>query len=166
MAAQTAFAEGNAAYLEGDFDAAVASYLEVAEVWTSFELEYNLGVAHYKSGRIGPSILHFERAKRILPSDDDLHANLLLARAAIVDRIEEMPEIALAPLWRELTAAHRLWTWTFGSLVLWLMAFALLFLRMTSQDLTDPPQSRHCRPHLGHCGLIHGLHGTTNRPEE
>ena len=159
VAAQTTFAEGNAAYLEGDFDAAVASYLEVAEVWTSFELEYNLGVAHYKSGRIGPSILHFERAKRILPSDDDLHANLLLARAAIVDRIEEMPEIALAPLWRELTAAHRLWTWTFGSLVLWLMAFALLFLRMTSQDLTIRRSLAIVAPILGIVALFMGFMG-------
>jgi len=134
-AAQASFSAGNAAYLEGDFDAAVTSYSDAAELWTSFELEYNLGVAHYKSGRIGPSILHFERAKRIRPSEDDLHANLLLARAAVVDRIEEMPEIALAPLWRELTSAHRLAAWTVSSLIMWLLTFVMLYFRMTSRDL-------------------------------
>lgn len=133
-AAQTTFAAGNAAYLEGDFEAAISQYEEVAAAWTSFELEYNLGVAYYKSGRIGPSILHFERAKRFRPSDDDLQANMLLARAAVVDRIEAMPEIALGPLWRELTSAQRLNTWTFVSIALWALAFGLFYFRMTSRE--------------------------------
>ena len=134
-AAQAEFYAGNSAYLEGDFEAAIRHYETVAKAWTSFELEYNLGVAHYKSGRIGPSILHFERARRIRPSDDDLQANLLLARAAVVDRIEPMPEIALGPLWRELTAEHRLPGWTWSSLALWLLAFVSYFLRMRSDEL-------------------------------
>jgi len=134
-AASERFNTGNAAYLEGDLDGAIQHYEEVAEQWTSFELEYNLGVAHYKSGRIGPSILHFERARRIRPSDDDLQANLLLAKSAVVDRIEELPEIALAPLWRELTAQHRLSAWTIGAIILWFVAFLLLFLRMSIRDV-------------------------------
>ena len=132
-AAQMSFTAGNAAYLEGDFDAAIAHYEEVAAAWTSFELEYNLGVAYYKSGRIGPSILHFERAKRFRPSDDDLQANMLLARSAVVDRIEAMPEIALGPLWRELTSAQRLTTWTFLSITWWALAFCLFYFRMVSK---------------------------------
>lgn len=159
LAAQAAFHSGNAAYLEGNFDDAVASYSEAAELWTSFELEYNLGVAHYKSGRIGPSILHFERAKRIRPSDDDLHANLLLARSSVVDRIEEMPEIALAPLWRELTSAHRLWTWTVTSLVLWFLTFALLFVRMASQDMATRRGLAIVTPILGISALLLGFMG-------
>lgn len=159
LAAQDAFAAGNAAYLEGEFDAAVAAYSEAAEMWSSFELEYNLGVAHYKSGRIGPSILHFERAKRIRPSDDDLHANLLLARSAVVDRIEEMPEIALAPLWRELTSAHRLATWTVGSLALWFFTFILLYGRMTSSDLALRRGLAIAAPVLGILALFMGFMG-------
>jgi tetratricopeptide (TPR) repeat protein len=159
LAAQTAFNAGNAAYLEGDFDAAVASYSEAAELWTSFELEYNLGVAHYKSGRIGPSILHFERAKRIQPSDDDLHANLLLARSSVVDRIEEMPEIALAPLWRELTSAHRLFTWTVSSLALWMLTFLLLYVRMAAQDMAMRRGLAIVTPILGLLALLLGFLG-------
>ena len=130
------FQEGNTAYLEGDLETAIEKYEQVALSWTSFELEYNMGVAEYKSGRIGPSILHFERARRIRPSDDDLQANLLLARSAVVDRIEEMPEIALAPLWRELTAQHRLGAWTCGSLIAWALACMLLLLRMGIRDVS------------------------------
>lgn len=53
----------------------------------------------------------------------------------MVDRIEEMPEIALAPLWRELTSAHRLAAWTVSSLIMWLLTFVMLYFRMTSRDL-------------------------------
>lgn len=134
-AAAEKFQAGNAAYLEGEFDAAIELYGQVAQEWTSFELEYNLGVANYKSGRIGPSILHFERARRIRPSDDDLQANLLLAKSAVVDRIEELPEIALAPLWSELTAQHRLTGWTVGSILFWFLAFLLLVLRIFLSDV-------------------------------
>ena len=133
--ASEGFQAGNAAYLDGEFEAAIERYEQVAQEWTSFELEYNLGVAHYKSGRIGPSILHFERARRIRPSDDDLQANLLLAKSAVVDRIEELPEIALAPLWRELTAQHRMTGWTVGSIVIWFTAFLLLLLRIFLSDV-------------------------------
>ena len=159
QAAQAAFDAGNSAYLEGDFDAAVDAYTDAAALWTSFELEYNLGVAHYKSGRIGPSILHFERAKRIRPSDDDLHANLLLARSSVVDRIEEMPEIALAPLWRELTSAHRLWTWTTSSLAFWFISFLLLSIRMMSQDVAVRRGLAIATPVLGILALLLGFLG-------
>lgn len=133
--ARIQFDQGNAAYLEGDFETAIARYEEVALLWSSFELEYNLGVAHYKSGRIGSSILHFERARRIRPNDDDLQANLILARAAVVDRVEAMPDIALGPLWRELTSEHRLVGWTWSSLALWTLAALLFAVRMRSSDI-------------------------------
>lgn len=156
-AAQAQFQEGNAAYLEGDFETAIQAYTAVSEQWTSFELEYNLGVAHYKSGRIGPCILHFERAKRIRPSDDDLQANILLAQSAVVDRIEEMPEIALAPLWRELTAQHRLISWTTWSLLLWGIAFLLLLLRLQVKDVTARRMLIIAGPVLATTAVILGL---------
>lgn len=133
--AHTLFQQANTAYLEGEFETAIGFYEDVAQQWTSFELEYNLGVAYYKSGQIGPAILHFERAKRIRPGDDDLQANLLLAKAAVVDRIEEMPEVALAPLWRELTAEYRLVTWTVLSLIGWALACLLLAFRLFTKDV-------------------------------
>ncbi len=156
-AAQASFQAGNAAYLEGDFEGAIGHYASVAENWSSFELEYNLGVAHYKSGRIGPSILHFERARRIRPSDDDLQANLLLAKAAVVDRIESMPEIALGPLWRELTAEHRLAAWTWSSLITWGLAALLFLLRIRSSDLATRRTLAILAPTIALAALILGF---------
>ena len=126
------FQEGNVAYTAGDFDTAIDAYEEVATEWTSFELEYNLGGAHYKAGNIGPCILHYERARQLRPHDDDLNANLLLAQASVTDRIEALPEIGMANLWRELISQERLAGWTAASLTLWFLGFILLALRLFS----------------------------------
>ena len=50
----------------------------------SGELHYNLGNAWFRLGELGPAILHYERARRSMPRDDDLAANLALA--ALADR--------------------------------------------------------------------------------
>ena len=131
------FQRGNVAYTNGEYEEAIAAYTTVAEKWTSFELEYNLGGAHYKAGQIGPCILHYERARRLRPNDDDLSANLLLAQAAVTDRIEGMPEIGIASLWRELISQERLAGWTAASLFLWLLGFGLLGLRMFREDIAQ-----------------------------
>ena len=131
------FQRGNVAYTNGEYEEAIAAYTTVAEKWTSFELEYNLGGAHYKAGQIGPCILHYERARRLRPNDDDLSANLLLAQAAVTDRIEGMPEIGIDSLWRELISQERLAGWTAASLFLWLLGFGLLGLRMFREDIAQ-----------------------------
>ena len=136
-AAMTAFQGGNVAYTEGDYEAAIEAYTSVLDKWTSFELEYNLGGAHYKAGNIGPCILHYERARRLRPNDDDLNANLLLAQSAVTDRIEGMPEIGMASLWRELISQERLAGWTAASLLLWLVGFILLGIRMFRTDIAQ-----------------------------
>ena len=134
-AAMATFQQGNLAYTEGDHASAIEAYEKVALEWTSFELEYNLGGAHYKAGNIGPCILHYQRAKRFRPNDDDLNANLLLAQAAVTDRMEEMPEMDFAPLWRELISEERLLGWTAASLLFWLAGFSLLVFRLFSTEL-------------------------------
>ena len=135
--AMAEFQQGNTAYTQGDYDKAIEAYTSVSEKWTSFELEYNLGGAHYKAGGIGPCILHYERALRMRPNDDDLKANLLLARAAVTDRIEGMPEIGMASIWRELVSQERLTSWTIASIAFWFFGFALLALRMFQKDIVQ-----------------------------
>ena len=135
-AALEAFQRGNAAYTAGDPALAIEAYEEAAQDWTSFELEYNLGGAHYKAGNIGPCILHYQRARRFRPNDDDLNANLLLAQGAVIDRMEDMPEIDFTPLWRELISEEKLSGWIAASLFFWLLGFALLALRLFRTEVS------------------------------
>ena len=109
----------------------------MATEWTSFELEYNLGGAHYKAGHIGPCILHYERARQLRPNDDDLNANLLLAQASVTDRIEAMPEIGMASICASSFPEERLAGWTAASLLLWFLGFAGFALRLFSRDVAQ-----------------------------
>ena len=90
------FDEGNRLYQAGDFDGALDRYLRiVGEGLESGDLHYNIGNAYFKRGELGPAILHYERARRLMPGDDDLLANLALARSLTADEIVPRPRFWL-----------------------------------------------------------------------
>jgi tetratricopeptide (TPR) repeat protein len=90
------FDEGNQRYQNGDFDGAVASYARILEAGLeSGDLYYNLGNTYFKRGEIGPAILYYERARRLMPADEDLLANLALARQLTADEITPLPQFWL-----------------------------------------------------------------------
>ncbi len=83
------FDRANEAYAAGRYSEAVEGYLELARLGVEDpRLEYNLGNALFKAGRIGPAILHWERARKLDPIDRDIAANLAYARSLIEDRVE------------------------------------------------------------------------------
>ena len=85
---------GVEAYGAGDYRGALKDWQDVqATGLMSKELYYNLGNAYFKDGQLAPSILWYERALRLDPSDDDIRYNLEYARSLAQDRIEEVPEI-------------------------------------------------------------------------
>lgn len=86
------FVEGNRLYREGDFAGALESYLRIEEAgFESGPLFYNIGNAYFKQGDLGAAILYYERARRLMPGDDDLQANLELARGLTVDEVNPLP---------------------------------------------------------------------------
>lgn len=95
-AQQEIVARGNQAYQEGSYVEAVEAYEAVMEAgFTSAGLEYNLGNAYFKAGELGRAILHWERALKLAPGDEDARANLELARSLTVDSVEPMPRFWL-----------------------------------------------------------------------
>jgi tetratricopeptide (TPR) repeat protein len=86
------FVEGNRLYREGDFSGALESYLRIEEAgFESGALYYNIGNSYFKLGELGSAILYYERARRLMPGDDDLQANLELARTLTVDEVNPLP---------------------------------------------------------------------------
>lgn len=61
-------------------------------------LYYNLGNAYFKSGRLGFAILSYERARKLLPGDEDVRANLAFARTLVSGGVEP-PSLPLAIGW-------------------------------------------------------------------
>src|SRR5262245_61832934 len=90
--ATEAFLRGNKLYQAGDYAGALTAYQEVANRGlTAPELEYNLGNAALKSGKIGPAVLHFRRALARRPTYESAWINLNYARTLTQDVKSEAP---------------------------------------------------------------------------
>jgi hypothetical protein len=86
-------AEANRLYEAGQFAEAVVAYQALVDAGVEDgALYYNLGNAHFKAGDLGRAILNYRRAQALLPRDPDVAANLQLARAQAVDRLETEDE--------------------------------------------------------------------------
>ena len=79
---------GNKAYIEGNYDKAIDEYQAILEGGEySMKLYYNLANAYFKTGAIGKSILYYNKALRIAPSQEDIRHNLAIAEAQTKERI-------------------------------------------------------------------------------
>ncbi len=122
---------GVAAYTEGDFASALKDWEEIRSAGlVSKELYYNLGNAYFKTGEMARSILWYERAIKLDPSDADIRHNLDYARSLTQDRIDEVPEIFFEQWGHALCYLLPSNTWAVLCLVFLAaaIAMALLFL--------------------------------------
>ncbi len=101
------YQQANALYQQGKNAEARDLYeLVLSNGYVSGDLLYNLGNAYYRLGDLGRAILNYERARRIMPGDDDLRHNLQLANLRVVDRIEPAPRLFLWDWWDNLKGAY------------------------------------------------------------
>lgn len=122
---------GNKAYIEGNFEGAIAEYEAIlADGEYSMKVYYNLANAYFKVGNIGKSILYYNKALRIAPSQEDIRHNLAIAETQTKDRITVVPEFFLNRWLRVVRNSMSCTAWTILSLVMFgvLLVFALLFL--------------------------------------
>ncbi len=126
------FAEGDSAYIHGNLPRAIELYESILHNgYISGELYYNLGNAYYRSGNIAQAILNYERARRLMPEDEDLRHNLQLAGRMITDRIEPTPRLFLWDWWDGLKAVFslRAITWVaYACYLVFLVAVCLVLL--------------------------------------
>jgi tetratricopeptide (TPR) repeat protein len=80
-APHTIFFRANTLYGEERYAEAAAEYARIlAAGLESGPLYFNLGNAYFRAGDVGHAVLAYERARRLMPSDPDLRANLRFAR--------------------------------------------------------------------------------------
>lgn len=78
------FYTANHSYESRDYPKAVEGYMAILESGLeSGNLYYNIGNGFLKMGKLGHAILCYERAKRLIPHDSDLKANLSYARSLV-----------------------------------------------------------------------------------
>lgn len=124
----------NAAYQQGLFNDALELYLGVYEAGlTSASLCYNIGNTYYKLNRIPESILFYERALLLSPSDQDVRDNLALAQTRIIDKIESVPELFFIRWWNQVRNAFGADGWSRMSIILFGIFLLFLFSYLLSK---------------------------------
>lgn len=124
--AQALFVEGNDAYYKGDFSAAKERYQKLIDAGLGGpDVLFNLGTTHLAAGELGPAILQLERAHR-LSADDDIAANLAVARQRQVDQV--VGEEGAVPFTQRLAEATDERVVGIAFLSIWWLAFLLLWI--------------------------------------
>ncbi len=120
----------NGRFERGEFAEAVQLYESLlARGYGGTALYYNLGNAYLESGDLGRAIANYLRAEEISPRNQDIEANLGLARSMTQDRIETERDSlveSVSYLGRRWVTpgelgAISLMLWTFGALAMGLL---------------------------------------------
>jgi len=114
------------AYERGDHARALVLYDSVARSASSAALYYNIGNCHFKLNDVPHAILYYERALLLSPGEEDIQANLDLARTLTVDRVNEIPGFTLGSSWDRFRGAGDPDRWARRSLWAGAILFALL----------------------------------------
>ena len=97
-------ADADKAYQENDFASAIQQYEAILDDGQeSAAIYYNLGNSYYKSENIAKSILNYERALLLNPSDGDTRFNLELAKSKTIDKVTPASEVFIVTWIRSLT---------------------------------------------------------------
>jgi len=119
--------EANNNYSKANYEDALAGFKKIEESgYVSSALYYNMGNTYFKLKQIGKSILYYERALKLDPSDKDALNNLQLAREFTLDRIEEIPDFILNTWIKSINYSFSSDVWGYIALVL--LAGVALFL--------------------------------------
>lgn len=126
------FEKANTYYNSGNYDSAIVVYEKILNTGLeSVPVYYNMGNAYYKLREYPMAIYCYEKALKLDPSDEDVQTNLAIANAAIVDKIEPVPQSFLVRWWRGMRSALSgdQWAWcSIGAFAL-LLLMLFLFLR-------------------------------------
>ncbi|MEW5802388.1 MAG: tetratricopeptide repeat protein [bacterium] len=136
LSATEQFYQANECYRKENYAEAASHYLElVRQGYRDPFLFYNLGNALFKKGNLGQAILFYEKARLLLPRDDDIRKNLAYANSLTIDKIE-VKSFWLIPLWEKITYFLTLNELTLicTGIYLVLMGLLILFLRKKEAD--------------------------------
>ena len=117
------------AYEQGNYAQTIADYESlVAAFGSSPELYYNLGNAYFKNKEFAKAILNYERCLIYDPANGDAVANLELANANCVDKIESIQPIIFKQWSDALSNTMSCDTWSILSVIFFLLFVISIFL--------------------------------------
>lgn len=126
--------KGDSAYIKEDYARAIQIYEALLKQGEAAEVYYNLGNSYYKKGEIAQAILNYERALLLQPGNGDIRANLEIARAKTIDKVEPVPEVFFVAWINSLINSMSVDAWaTWGIISFILLIIALYFFIFSKQ---------------------------------
>ncbi|MFC1564533.1 hypothetical protein ACFL6G_06320 [candidate division KSB1 bacterium] len=124
------FIEGNRFYQSEMYIQALEKYTEILDSgYETGELYYNIGNTYYKLGELGKTVLFYEKARRLIPEDEDLLTNIQLVNDQLVDKITPIPDVFYVSFWNKFRNSISLKWWrTIFFISLWFIALCVSFL--------------------------------------
>ena len=119
------------AYTAGSYDTALEIYNSALDKgYESADLYYNVANCYFRKGELAASILNYERALKLDPSNDDAKHNLEFAESRTVDKIDSLGSVFLVDWWNaiaNITSADA-WAWIAISLFVVLLVSLSLYI--------------------------------------
>lgn len=118
------------AYSQGEFQNALDGFLALEkEGFASPELYYNIGNSYYNlSGYLAHSVLYYEKALKLDPSNKDARANLEFVHQFTLDKIESVPEFVLITWFKSLRNIFSSNGWAYVALAFLAITAVLLLI--------------------------------------
>lgn len=127
------FDKGISLYADGNYKEAIEEWDKlVYSGYTSYDLFYNLGNAHFKNGSMPGAILYYEKALLLKPFNEDVKYNLEIARSYITDSFESLPELFLVRWYKMVSLIFHSNVWSIISLVAFVASLSLILVYLFS----------------------------------
>lgn len=127
-------AEGDSAYIRNDFASAIHIYEALLNKGEAAEVYYNLGNSYYKAGDVAKAILNYERALLLQPGNTDIRANLEVARAKTIDKVEPVPEVFFVSWTNALINSMSVDAWATCGVISFILLIASLYFFIFSKQ--------------------------------
>lgn len=128
-------AEADSAYIDEDYDKAIALYSALLKTGESADVYFNLGNSYYRKHDFAHAILNYERAHILDPGDDDIRFNLEMARFKTIDKIAPASEMFFVSWYRSLVNNLSVDGWARMAVICFALLLAALLLYLLSSRM-------------------------------
>ncbi|MGD0581636.1 MAG: SH3 domain-containing protein [Bacteroidales bacterium] len=126
---EATFREASALYSSGKYNEALEKWLELYKSgYRSASLDQNIGNTYFKLNNVPGSVLFYERALLLRPASEDIRYNLQIARALVVDKFAEIPELFFITWFNFISLSLSSNTWATISIASFILSLLLISL--------------------------------------
>ncbi len=132
----TLLKQANQDYTAEKYQDAVDKYQKLVNAGNvSGELYYNLANSYYRVGNYKSAILYYERAKLLLPNDENIEYNLTESRKYVKDQIEAIPKFFLTGIADSVANIFSETTWSVLSIFTFVLFLVTVVIFLYSKSL-------------------------------